>query len=131
MKHADEVVDPSRLLRAARSTGWMSYRGDRTTKTLVRCDHEGWLMGKADELPESSHRHPATWWQKRYEWLSEGGEPQKPEWDKQCGKGVSGLQSMRDELPEQKPDEEVKLHCHNIKNSGCCCMSLISAPMRI
>ena len=65
LKHADEVVDPSRLLRAARAAGWMSYRGDPTTKTLVRCDHEGWLMGRSHGLPEESHRRPACWWEKR------------------------------------------------------------------
>ena len=37
---ADTVEDPARLLRAARSAGWLSYRGDPRTKALVRCDTE-------------------------------------------------------------------------------------------
>ena len=68
-------------------------------------------MGRVDELLEVSHRHPAPWWAGRYEWIGEGGEPEKARWTKAAGFGVSGLQSMRDELPQQKPTEELRLHC--------------------
>ena len=65
LRHNDENVDPDRLLRAMRSAGWLRYRGDPSTKKLVRCDEEWWLRDRVQELPEQSHRHPATWWLER------------------------------------------------------------------
>ena len=115
MKHEDEVEDPDRLLRAARRAGWLSYRGDPVRKCLVRADEEAWTQGRLghEDLGEVSHRHPQSWWAGRYSWL-EGGEPVRPQWTKSAGFGVSGLQSMRDEFPEQAPREEVGLKCLNL-----------------
>ena len=109
LKH-DHDEHPDRLLKAMRSAGWLSYRADPARKMLVRCDQEDWMRGREDELPEQSHRHPKAWWEERYKWLGENGEPRKPDF-KSCGRNVRGLQYMRDEFPEQEPDETTKLHC--------------------
>ena len=108
--HDDEVEDPHRLLRQTRACGWLSYRADPVRKCLVRCDEEDWMRGREKELPEETHRHPAVWWEGRYQWRNEDGEPKQPEWNK-CGHNVYGLEYMRDEFPEGKPDEETTLHC--------------------
>ena len=110
MREQDEVEEPDRLLKAARSCGWLSYRADPMRKVLLRCDQEDWMKGREDELPEKTHRHPSEWWQQRYTWLNEEGEPHKPDW-KTCGWNAHGLQYMRDEFPEQAPGEKTKLHC--------------------
>ena len=110
LKHQDEVDEPDRLLKATRACGWLSYRADPVRKALVRCDEEDWMKGREAELLEETHRHPAAWWEERYRWLGEDGEPRKPEW-KTCGRRVQGLQYMVDEFPEQAPDEKTKLHC--------------------
>ena len=62
------------------------------------------------QLLEETHRHPKQWWQERYNWIDEKGEPQKPEF-KQCGRQVRSFQYMRDEFPEQEPNETTRLHC--------------------
>ena len=110
LKANDEVDEPDRLLKAMRSAGWLSYRADPATKSLIRCDNEDWMRGREDELPERTHRHPAIWWEGRYKWLDEGGEPWKPDF-KRCGRNIRGLEYMRDEFPEQQPDETMRLNC--------------------
>jgi len=115
LKH-DHDEHPDRLLKAMRSAGWLSYRADPARKMLVRCDQEDWMRGREDELPEQSHRHPKAWWEERYKWLGENGEPRKPDF-KSCGRNVRGLHYMRDEFPEQEPDETSRLHCLIGKNS--------------
>ena len=109
-REQDEVDEPDRLLKAARGCGWLSYRADPVTKALVRCDEEAWMQGRQDELAEKSHRHPSEWWAERYKWRDEKGEPCKPNW-KLCGRNVHGLEYMRDEFPEQGPNEKSRLHC--------------------
>ena len=103
LKHQDEVDEPDRFLKAARVCGWMSYRVDPVSKVLVRCDEEDWMRGREDELLERTHRHPNSWWNQRYIWLNEEGEPRKPDW-KTCGQNVHGFEYMRDEFLEQQPD---------------------------
>ena len=110
LRKADEEETPDRLLKQARSAGWLSYRADPLRKVLVRCDEESWMQGKEDEYPEASHRHPKAWWAERYTWLQENGEPMQPDY-KRCGKHVRGLECMKDEFPESAPGEEVTLHC--------------------
>ena len=110
MREQDEVEEPDRLLKAARSCGWLSYRADPMRKVLLRCDQEDWMKGREDELPEKTHRHPSEWWEQRYTWLNEEGEPRQPDWES-CGKSVKGIEYMRDEFPEQKPNETTRLHC--------------------
>ena len=89
LKHADEVDNPDRLLRVARHAGWLSYRADPVSKTLVRADEEDWMQGRLDEkdLGEKSHRHPNKWWEARYGWIGDGGEPMKARWTKAAGLG--------------------------------------------
>ena len=110
LREKDENQEPERLLKASRSAGWLSYRADPVSKKLIRCDEEDWMKGRKDELPEKSHRHPSEWWNERYNWIDEHGEPRKPDY-KSCGKGVEGVEYMRDEFPEQKPNEMTRLHC--------------------
>ena len=110
LKAADEIDEPDRLLKAMRSAGWLSYRADPARKALVRCDEEDWMKGREDELPERTHRHPNIWWEERYKWLDEEGEPRKPDF-KTCGRNIKGLEYMRDEFPEQQPDETTRLGC--------------------
>ena len=97
-------------MKAARSAGWLSYRGDPASKKLIRCDQEDWMKGHEDELAEKTHRHPSAWWEERYKWVDEAGEPRKPDY-KNCGRNVKGLDYMRDEIPEQQPNEQTRLHC--------------------
>ena len=47
----DEVDHPDRLLKAARSIGWLSYRADPARKVLIRCDGGAWMSGRANEFP--------------------------------------------------------------------------------
>ncbi len=110
MRYQDEVESPDRLLRAARACGWLSYRADPVRKVLVRCDEEPWMAGRADELPEASHRHPAAWWAERYRWVDEAGVPREANW-KSCGRQVFGMEYMRDEFPAQAPAETMRLNC--------------------
>ena len=110
LRAQDEVDHPDRLLKAMRSAGWLSYRADPSRKVLVRCDQEDWMRGLEDSLPEHTHRHPNVWWEERYGWLGEGGEPRKPDF-RSCGRNVRGVDYMRDEFPEQEPDEATRLHC--------------------
>jgi len=110
MLHEDEVETPERLLKAARACGWLSYRADPVRKVLVRCDEEAWMSGRAEEFPERSHRHPAAWWEMRYRWLNEAGEPRLPDW-KSCGRAVNGMEYMTDEFPAQAPEERTRLNC--------------------
>ena len=69
LKRRDEEDEPERLLKNARSCGYLSYRADPQTKRLVRCDEEWWMQGREHELPDFSNRHPAAWWQKQYKWV--------------------------------------------------------------
>ena len=108
--HQDEVEDPQRLLRQARACGWLSYRADLVRKALVRCDEEDWMKGREQELLEETHRHPRVWWSSRYEWKNEEGEPLKPDYN-QCGRSSHGLEHMRDEFPEGKPNAQTRLNC--------------------
>ena len=110
MREQDEDEEPERLLKAARMCGWLSYRADPKRKVLIRCDQEDWMRGREQELPEESHRHPSAWWSERYNWINEEGEPRKPDY-KNCGRNVRGLQYMRDEFPEQAPNETTRLNC--------------------
>ena len=110
LRKADEEDNPDRLLKQARACGWLSYRADPVSKALVRCDNEAWMQGKAEEYPEESHRHPASWWHERYKWVNESGEPFLPEW-KRCGRNIRGFEYMRDEFPAGAPHEDVTLHC--------------------
>ena len=110
LREHDENEEPERLLKAARSAGWLSYRADPVSKKLIRCDEEDWMQGKQEEVGERSHRHPGEWWNERYSWVGEDGEPCKPNY-KQCGNGVEAPEYMRDEFPEQKPNEKTRLHC--------------------
>jgi hypothetical protein len=110
MREQDEKDEPDRLLKAARSCGWLSYRADPVSKKLLRCDEEDWMKGREDELPEHTHRHPKQWWHERYKWIGEDGEPMKPDF-KKCGKSVRGIDYMRDEFPEQAPHETMRLNC--------------------
>ena len=68
------------------------------------------MKGREQELPEETHRHPSAWWEERYKWINEEGEPEKPDY-KSCGRNVRGLEYMRDEWPEQAPGEETRLNC--------------------
>ena len=79
MREQDEDEQPERLLKAARMCGWLSYRADPVRKVLIRCDEEDWTKGRAEELPETSARHPLSWWDERYKWIDEEGEPRKPD----------------------------------------------------
>ena len=106
----DELEDPYRLLRAARSAGWLSYQGDPERKVLVGRDEQVWMTGRAQEFPEASHRRPRSWWESRYTWISETDEPQIPDY-KLAGRNVHSLEYMKDEFPEQAPTETTKLHC--------------------
>ena len=81
----------------------LSYRADPVRKALIRCDQEDWMRGREQELPEESHRHPSAWWDERYKWINEEGEPLKPDYST-CGQQVRGLEYMRDEFPEQAPN---------------------------
>ena len=110
MREQDEDEQPERLLKAARMCGWLSYRADPARKVLIRCDEEDWMKGREQELPEESQRHPHAWWDERYKWINEEGEPLKPDY-KTCGRNVMGLEYMRDEFPEQGPNEMTRLHC--------------------
>ena len=110
MREQDHDEQPERLLKAARVCGWLSYRADPVRKVLIRCDEEDWMKGREQELPEVSHRHPNAWWDERYKWINEAGEPCKPDY-KTCGRNVHGLEYMRDEFPEQAPNETTRLHC--------------------
>ena len=76
----------------------------------MRCDQEDWMRVRQEVLPEKSHRHPSEWWESRYEWINEAGEPRKPNY-KTCGRNVNGLEYMRDEFPEQAPNEATRLKC--------------------
>ena len=110
LKRHDEEEEPERLLKHARSCGYLSFRCDPKTKRLVRCDEEWWMQGREHELPEESHRHPARWWENRYKWVNEQGEPREPDF-KSCGKSVRGFEYMKDEFPENQSGEQVFLHC--------------------
>ena len=110
MRDQDENDEPDRLLKAMRGCGWLSFRADPASKALKRCDEEDWMQGRENELPEKTHRHPSQWWEDRYKWRNEQGEPRIPDW-KTCGRNVPGMEAMRDEFPEQKPDEMTRLHC--------------------
>ena len=96
----------------------MSYRANPETKALVRCDEEPWMQGREDELPEKSHRHPSERRQQRYSWRDEAGEPRKPDYSK-CGRRVFGLEYMRDEFPEQEPNETTRLNCLRVTKKIC------------
>ena len=110
LKERDERDEPERLLKVARSCGWLSYRADPVRKVLIKCDQEDWMKGREEELPEKTHRHPSAWWEQRYTWINEEGEPRKADF-KTCGRNVCGLEYMRDEFPEQAPNESTRLHC--------------------
>ena len=110
MREQDEDEQPERLLKAARMCGWLSYRADPARKVLIRCDEEDWMKGREQELPEESQRHPQAWWAERYRWIKEEGEPMRPDY-KKCGKQIQGFGYIRDGFPEQKPNEEARLHC--------------------
>ena len=101
----------------------MSYRADPARKVLIRCDEEDWMKGREQELPEESHRHPSAWWDERYKWINEEGEPRKPDY-KTCGRNVRGLEYMRDEFPEQAPNEEAAVLDGGKKKV--CCLALRS-----
>ena len=73
----------------------MSYRADPVRKVLVKCHDEAWMAGRLGELAEVSHRHPGMWWEQRYSWMNEEGEPRVPDW-KQRGKNVYGPEYMMD-----------------------------------
>ena len=90
LREEDEKEDPDRLLKAMRAAGWLSYRADPATKSLVRCDEEDWMQGNEATFEEKSHRHPSAWWEMRYTWRDEAGEPKKPDY-KACGRNVNGL----------------------------------------
>ena len=68
------------------------------------------MTGRLEELRERPHRRPSAWLAQRYNWVAEDGEPRKPDY-KYCGKGVRSVEYMRDEFPEQKPDETMRLKC--------------------
>ena len=68
------------------------------------------MKGNEAKFEEKTHRHPSAWWEMRYTWRDEAGEPQKPDY-KACGRNVHGLDYMRDEFPEQGPNEKVRLNC--------------------
>ena len=68
------------------------------------------MRGREEELAEVTHRHPSAWWDERYKWLHEGGEPREPDY-RSCGRNVRGLGYMTDEFPEQAPNEKTRLHC--------------------
>ena len=121
LKGHDEVDRPDRLLKAARACGWLSYRADPVTKALVKCAEEPWMAGREDELPEKTHRHPESWWEERYRWVNAEGEPRKPDFSL-CGRSVNGLEYMRDEFPEQEPNEKTRLQClsgHKVHTLHC------------
>ena len=63
-----------------------------------------------EDEDEQTQRHPHAWWDERYKWINEEGEPRKPDY-KTCGRNVLGLEYMRDEFPEQGPNEMARLHC--------------------
>ena len=68
------------------------------------------MQGREGDFPEASHRHPSEWWNNRYEWINEQGEPRMPDY-RSCGRAVHGLEYMRDEFPEQAPHEQMRLNC--------------------
>ena len=65
------------------------------------------MKGREQELLEESHRHPSAWWGERHKRINEEGEPRKPDY-KTCGRN---LEYMRDEFPEQAPNETTRLNC--------------------
>ena len=62
-----------RLIKVARRTGWLSYQADPTTGQLVRSDT--FERARSDCFKESSHRHPHSWWEGRYQWITEDSVP--------------------------------------------------------
>ena len=62
-----------RLLKIARRTGWLSYQADPTTGQLVRSDTFEWA--RDDCFKENYHRHPHSWWEDRYQWITEDSVP--------------------------------------------------------
>ena len=75
-----------------------------------------------EDEDEQTQRHPHAWWDERYKWINEEGEPRKPDY-KTCGRNILGLEYMRDEFPEQHPNEKTRLHCLQGKKTVClhCC----------
>ena len=129
MLRHDEQEDPERLLRQARSAGWLSYQADPVRKVLVRCDAQPWMQGRAEEFPEKTHRHPSAWWGERYNWLNEEGEPCEADW-KRCGRNVFGMEYMREEFPEQAPNEKLRLNClQGRKNVEMPCLAIEDEDM--
>ena len=78
------LLEKDSLLKSLRAMHSLSYWPDLDAGHLVRTGTLSW----AKDLPENSHRIPASWVEDRYKWVDADGVPLQPEWSSEMGKAA-------------------------------------------